>query len=378
VNARVMIVDGSSSFGGATTTLPGLIGCLRDAGLEVRIAASHADGWDRVGLAHIVDPLPSSFSAVAGSRFVARELQRTAALRGLLGRHQIDVVIANNDPAVNAAASLAARAAGLPVVQLIRGHARRTGLTTALLDGAAAIFSHGGVDEGRNLGFADAVVRRWQRLDEGLDPMAWPSPRVPGPPRWLWASTLARWKGLPLLVDALGALQAAGLNVPPTDVCFIRLASDHADADRLPTRWPVPVALHEHPRHLDAIRAGASVYIHTATVPEPFGRSVLEAMAAGLCPVVPDEGGAARLVEHGVTGLVYPARSARGLAERLAATIADPALVAACGQRAAAAARRHRTGEVLAPLVDRVRALGVASRRRRAQADLIGTAALAR
>ena len=47
---KALIVDASSGFGGATTTLPGLVETLRDRGVDVVIAAAHQDGWDRIGL----------------------------------------------------------------------------------------------------------------------------------------------------------------------------------------------------------------------------------------------------------------------------------------------------------------------------------------
>ena len=277
-------------------------------------------------------------------------------LRRYLNAGGIDVVIANNDPAVNAAAYAAARGAAVPIVQIIRGHARGSQWNIALLEAAAAVFSHGGAAEGIAAGCGD-VVNRWHRLDEGLAASQWPQPHEPHATRWLWASTLATWKGLPLLLEAYGGLVDSR---PAMDVCYVPLSADHSDAAAVPAAVPDGVVLHNHPPDLPGIRARASVYVHTALIPEPFGRSILEAMAAGLCPIVPDEGGGARLVQHLHTGIVYRARSATSLREALALARDRPDLVAACGAQAAQAARSYTTTQTLAQLCDVVTSLASA------------------
>jgi glycosyltransferase involved in cell wall biosynthesis len=59
---------------------------------------------------------------------------------------------------------------------------------------------------------------------------------------------------------------------------------------------------------------------------EPMGRTVIEAQLAGIPAVVPDEGGAAELVEDGVTGLRYRAGAASALADALDRLATDPYL----------------------------------------------------
>ncbi len=60
--------------------------------------------------------------------------------------------------------------------------------------------------------------------------------------------------------------------------------------------------------------AGALAVVQSSIQPEPFGRTVLEAMACGLVALVPDVGGPAEVVEHGVTGLLYKVADEKGLA----------------------------------------------------------------
>jgi len=79
---------------------------------------------------------------------------------------------------------------------------------------------------------------------------------------------------------------------------------------------------------------------------EPFGRTIIEAAAAGIPSVCFDDGGAAEAVIHGVTGLVVPAEDEAALAAAILTYVFDPDQRAAAGAAARAAtlrfdARRH-------------------------------------
>jgi glycosyltransferase involved in cell wall biosynthesis len=62
--------------------------------------------------------------------------------------------------------------------------------------------------------------------------------------------------------------------------------------------------------------AQADLLLHTCAV-EPFGLAILEAMAANVAVLVPDQGGAALLVDEGVSGFKFRADDADHLAQRL-------------------------------------------------------------
>ena len=68
---------------------------------------------------------------------------------------------------------------------------------------------------------------------------------------------------------------------------------------------------------------------------------LMEAMACGVVPLVPDLGDLSATVKHGATGLVYPAGDAEQLLEKIRRLIADKALLEGMGRRAAIEAGRH-------------------------------------
>jgi glycosyltransferase involved in cell wall biosynthesis len=73
--------------------------------------------------------------------------------------------------------------------------------------------------------------------------------------------------------------------------------------------------------------ANADLLVHTCPT-EPFGLVILEAFAANIPVLVPDQGGAADLIEEGVTGFKFRADDSKDLAKRLIELRnADPELI---------------------------------------------------
>ena len=95
---------------------------------------------------------------------------------------------------------------------------------------------------------------------------------------------------------------------------------------------------------VDVYRA-LDVVVHASTEPEPFGRTVVEAMACGRCVIVSQAGGASELFRHDVDGVGVPPRDPKGLAAAIRALALDPARRERLGNaaRSTALARFSRT-----------------------------------
>lgn len=74
------------------------------------------------------------------------------------------------------------------------------------------------------------------------------------------------------------------------------------------------------PRLLRAL----DVTVHPSTSPEPFGRDIIESMAAGTVVVGTDAGAVPEIIEDGVTGMIVPPSDADAMARAIAYVLDHP------------------------------------------------------
>ncbi|HEY5491341.1 MAG TPA: glycosyltransferase [Gemmatimonadaceae bacterium] len=84
---------------------------------------------------------------------------------------------------------------------------------------------------------------------------------------------------------------------------------------------------------------GADVVVHASTLPEPFGRVVVEGMLAGRPVVASAGGGVGEILDDGHTGVLVPPGDAEMLARAVRALRGDPARSAVLAAAGAAHAR---------------------------------------
>jgi glycosyltransferase involved in cell wall biosynthesis len=143
-------------------------------------------------------------------------------------------------------------------------------------------------------------------------------------------------KGIEVLVDAFGELP---------DAAHLLLIGGGMDALRLRRRIAASSAaarIHVLGYRADApaLTAACRVFVLPSTKREGLSRSLIEAMAYGVAPVVTDCGGSPELVVDGVSGLVVPVADARALAAAVRRLYDQPELRARLGR---AARERIRT-----------------------------------
>jgi len=346
----VAVVDTSPGPGGAVTSVLALEESVRARGMRTVVIARVPSAVRAMAPnLEVIDLGADDLSAVHGRAYVAREAERARKLLRLCRKLRPSVLLANNTPPANLAAYVTAPLLGVPLAQYVRGPFHCSRLASACLARASRIFT---VGHGAARCVATSNVE-FSRVQEGLREHAWPTPRRADAHHWLWCSALVGWKGLPLALEAYrrAALQES---LPPLEVCFARTDGKHPDTVPLPSTIPPGVILHELPPDLDGIRARCQVYLHTALAPEPFGRSILEAMAAGLCPLVPDHGESAPLVDPGRTGLEYRACDPDALAVRLVELARRPEHARLLGEAASEAARSYRAATIFGPVADQL------------------------
>ena len=89
------------------------------------------------------------------------------------------------------------------------------------------------------------------------------------------------------------------------------------------------------------IMAASDIVIHSASEPEPFGRVVVEGMAAGRPVVATAAGGVLDIVEDQVTGLLVPPKNATLMAQAIQQLLLDREQARILGQRAKQSAKER-------------------------------------
>jgi len=157
------------------------------------------------------------------------------------------------------------------------------------------------------------------------------------------------WHSFAMLADVAGSLLEQGYDIH----LLVVGEGDFACLRRLPEERYTRVHWQPHreiPRYVAAFDVLPLTY--QADMPCYFSPlKLMEAMACGVVPLVPDLGDLPASVKHGATGLVYAAGDAEQLLEQMLRLIADKALLESMGRRAAKEAGRHSweqiAGEVL-------------------------------
>ncbi len=229
--------------------------------------------------------------------------------------------------------SLAARAAGVPVVWHVRDRIAEDYIPSAAVRLVRALIRH----------LADGVVANSTATLQTLPAdvrgeLSWVIPasvEIPTQPRAPRSSAttfgmlgrIAPWKGQDLFLRAFAAafptgeeravvVGAAMFGEESCEQELHALASSLGIAERVEFRgfrediWPE--------------LASMDVLVHASVIPEPFGAVVLEGMAGGLAVIAPDEGGPASVIADGETGRLFRSRELDSLAAAMRALRDDP------------------------------------------------------
>lgn len=178
-----------------------------------------------------------------------------------------------------------------------------------------------------------------------------PIARVPssGEPTILYAGRLSHEKGVDTLISALALLKGEKWHVRivgggPDRELLERSVKEHGLEKRIEfVSWLSRTELLRE-------YASADILVVPSRVPEPFGITIVEAMAHGVPAVVPQYGGAAWVA--GEAGVTFENENASSLATAIRTLLADSALRAQLGERGKIQARQFSVDKVGAQLSD--------------------------
>lgn len=186
-------------------------------------------------------------------------------------------------------------------------------------------------------------------LNNGISHQHWPSTCQYKKPSILWASSLLKWKGLDIFLDALKNIN----NRPITHICFIKpldtqLAVSEHNINLNNVNW------HEEPDNLDQIRAACNIFVSTSHN-EPFGLSILEAMAAGHCVMIPsDNAHWDSVLDHNINCIKYIPNDSMDLLSKITFLQNNPDVIKRIGLIAKKVALTYKAEDLHLPIIDAI------------------------
>ena len=372
---RIIFLNPIGQLGGAERVLLAAIRGAREhlpgATLEVVLFAGgplESEARQRGAVVTVV-PLPASLAGLGDTRLWGRVRSRSMAglefawaafcnapaavrfarrLRAVLRRSAPDLIYSNGLKAHAFAA--VARPRGVPVLwhmhdmlshrpvmarllrQLTTGVAGGIAISEAVQRDAEAVLPGLAISLVRNAVDTDHFTPA-DRDGAELDRLSGLEPAGPDVVRVGLVATYANWKGQDVFLDALARLPATG---PPVRGYIVggpiyATAGSQFTRDEM-QQLAAANGLAGRVGFIPFQRDPANVYrmlhvaVHASIRPEPFGLTIVEAMACGKPVVVSTAGGAVELFTPGHDGLGHAPGDATSLAGAIARLVADPAL----------------------------------------------------
>ena len=362
---HIVVLDSIPFMGGSKVATENILRCLNSTHTKVTVLSADQNAW----LSHnlTVQPLHElNFLTQKqwGLAYFARHLILLFNLIWLqikFGR--IDLAIGASGPGNDLALYWSKKIFKHPVMQLVHGSVGQSNTIARCLKQADHIFY---LDSA--IGSIDQVLSRLNSsinqlkssgktvlpMVNGLSSHNWPkSVTNYESPRLLWAASLLKWKGLDTLISALNSLSAE--TRPETNICYIRPKQTELEISQAPIEIK-HVQWFESPSNLDEIRQQSNVFISTSHL-EPFGLSILEAMAAGHCALIPADGAYwDQQLTCGENCIKYLPDDSVDLYRQIKCLIKRPALIEQLGKSAQNHAETYRAESLYLPIVNIIEA----------------------
>lgn len=353
----LFIIDPIAFGGGSKNATVSLLKQLPAGQFHIRVLTNDPESWPLPDCEHLPLWRPQWLpEGNHGLGYLIRHLLTAATgLKACLKHGRPALLLGASGPGVDFSLFLLKKLTGWPLLQLVHGpvgHSRMLGRSLAAADKVCFLDScQDSITAAlRKAGYRFTPAKaRFQSFINGLCPDQWPGACQYEQPRLLWAASLLKWKGLDRLLLALESLPVE--HRPDSEICYLRPRQ---------TQLPVseagqPIARihwHENPINFDAIRARCNLFISTS-VREPFGLSVLEAMAAGHCVVIPADGAYwDSVLMDGVHCIKYPPGDHDALASTILWLSRDMKSIQRIGTRARQLAENYRAETCYRPVVD--------------------------
>ncbi|OIQ26292.1 glycosyltransferase family 4 protein [uncultured Vibrio sp.] len=352
-----LIFDPIAFLGGSKIATREALSLTSESKTKYTIVTTHQDSWDNSYLTEHHDvqfiQLPALKALVkieSGKLYWVKQcIYLLFLIATLLRISKVNALVGASGPGVDMSLYLVKRLTHIAVMQFIHGPVAKSRSIGYCLTCADNVFylnsarssihraihhylraQHSTVDA---YDATNQIIQsnQYESFENGIAQHNWPTRAQYDFPTVFWCASLLKWKGLDLFIEASNAIN--DLCPIAANICFIRPVDTSLSVCNAPVLMP-HFQWYQEPTNLDTIRSRSNIFVSTSHN-EPFGLSILEAMAAGMCVIIPRDGAYwDKVLTHNVNCIKYVANDVGSLADALVYANSDGGLVEQLGQEA--------------------------------------------
>ena len=355
---HLLVLDPIAFRGGSKIATENILHLLDTEQVRVTVLSADPDSWCSKQFTRVKLIQPRWFAKQdKGISYFVRHIY--IAMLIVLTRlrfGKINTALGASGPGIDLSLYLVKRFFDFRVIQLVHGPVARSNTITRCLSSADQVHYLPSTRDSIVAALARTNTGNNQHLSpprffvmqNGLPGDNWPSPCQYETPGLFWAASLLKWKGLDTAVKAIEYVEPELR--PPFTICYIKPKDTSLPISQAPIELE-SVTWIENPDNIDALRAQANIFISTSDN-EPFGLSILEAMAAGHCVVIPaDSAYWDQVLVDGRDCIKYRPGDAWDLSRKLRCLTGNLPLVHVLGQRAKSVASTYRASTRYATII---------------------------
>lgn len=337
---HLLVLDPTAFSGGSKVATTTILNLLNPKKMRITVLTADKFSWhsDAFKCVHLYEPKWIAEKEQGIGYFIRHAFIALNLLMVRLRFGKFDIALGASGPGVDLAIYLLKPLMKMKLIQLIHGPVAASHTIAKCLNSADQV--HYLESSAASLQAAllchypnqTTLPSHFHLLNNGLSDDAWPSGCQTQYPVIFWAASLLKWKGLDTLLDALQNIDPKVR--PLTHICYIRPQGVQLPISQAPVKIQ-SVDWYENPVNINQLRASANIFVSTSKN-EPFGLSILEAMAAGLCILIPKDGSYwDRTLEHNIDCLKYQPDDADDLKKKLLMVSLNMPLLIKLGKQAA-------------------------------------------
>lgn len=353
---HLIVIDPTAFSGGSKIATDMILALLDKQQLRITVLTADKNSWQSGALQKVslYEPKWLAQKEQGISYFIRHAFIALNLVLVRIRFGSFDIALGASGPGVDLALYLLRPLMGFNIIQLIHGPVAKSRTIARCLKVAKQVYylqsSYPSLKTALNTlePKPSNSLQNFHLLKNGLSEERWPTTCQTQVPVIFWAASLLKWKGLECLLQALQKIPV--VSRPQTHICYIRPKGLQLPVSEAPIGIE-NVNWYEDPTNIDQLRASANIFVSTSKN-EPFGLSILEAMAAGLCVVIPADGAYwDQILSNNIDCIKYQPDD---LQDKLLMLSNDINLVARLGAQAAKVALAYRADKQYQNIINEI------------------------